>query len=506
MKNWLKWFESFWSAHPALYWGLLFCVNFAIFTTYHPLFLLLLIYLLFTASYSLTKVFASILLCITNLAYLNYHYKIPTIPPYGLQGSGYLQIDSIQLKSSFQGKQWVYKGFLKNWTCDNHLLAKNIPVNIFIPHNTNINRPVANKDYYVYGKIYHTKSYSYTFYPQKNKPWQTVNKSYSWAEKRYEVKESIKKYFSTLFTSKRDANFLSGIFLGEQEDPLLSFHFNRFGLQHILAVSGFHFGIIAFLLQCSLRTIFKVQFVFFSVILLITFYFILLGLSPSVLRAWIAIIAILIANRYGLCYSSLNILGIGLLTVIFIDPFYIYHLGFQFSFLTTSAILIFYPPFDSFLEKVLPKRFLNEALDLKVIHQLVYIVLQWIRKGIALSFAVNIATFPLTLYHFSKFPILSLVYNLFFPLCISIIFFLIFLLILSHILLFPMKSILLPICEKLVHSLLATIYNYPIQREIYLSVKKFSFIYLLLLLTITYTLGVFLYYKRKEQEKNIFFT
>jgi competence protein ComEC len=43
-----------------------------------------------------------------------------------------------------------------------------------------------------------------------------------------------------------------------------------------------------------------------------------------------------------------------------------------------------------------------------------------IRQGISLSLAVNLAAIPMTLYYFGMFPLLGILFNLFFPFLISL--------------------------------------------------------------------------------------
>ena len=52
-------------------------------------------------------------------------------------------------------------------------------------------------------------------------------------------------------------------------------------------------------------------------------------------------------------------------------------------------------------------------------------LLHFLRQGLALGIAVNLAALPLTLYHFHKFPLSGLLYNLFFPPMVSISLFLV---------------------------------------------------------------------------------
>lgn len=109
-----------------------------------------------------------------------------------------------------------------------------------------------------------------------------------------------------------------------------------------------------------------------------------------------------------------------MIIVLIYDPLQILELGFQFSFAITATILIFYPLAEDFLQKFFLKRTLTEALNFHPIDKHAYILLSVIRQGIALSIAVNLIAIPVTLYYFQKFPVLSLLFNLFFPFFLSL--------------------------------------------------------------------------------------
>ncbi|HRD55049.1 MAG TPA: ComEC/Rec2 family competence protein, partial [Parachlamydiaceae bacterium] len=119
-------------------------------------------------------------------------------------------------------------------------------------------------------------------------------------------------------------------------------------------------------------------------------------------------------------FKAINSMGCALIAVLLIEPLAINQLGFQFSFAVTFSILIFSKKTDEALQIIFRKRFLKNSLKINTLNQYGLVLLGFIREAFALSIAVNLAALPLTLYHFGQFPLLSILYNFFFPFMASI--------------------------------------------------------------------------------------
>ena len=119
-------------------------------------------------------------------------------------------------------------------------------------------------------------------------------------------------------------------------------------------------------------------------------------------------------------FAGLNGLGIGLLAVLIMDPEMAHHIGFQFSFAVTAAILLLYSPVDYYLQTLFPKKTLGRVMHMNGINQHGFIVLVLFRQALALAIVVNLAAIPITLYYFQKFALMSILYNLFFPWMVSL--------------------------------------------------------------------------------------
>ncbi|MCK4534123.1 MAG: ComEC family competence protein, partial [Syntrophobacterales bacterium] len=139
--------------------------------------------------------------------------------------------------------------------------------------------------------------------------------------------------------------------------------FNKAGVSHILAISGLHVGIIAFISLIIIRiimksseylllrfNIFKVS-ALFAVIPIISYAFIA-GLRISTIRATIMILCFLLALLAGRGRDLLNILAFAAFAILIISPASLFDISFQLSFMAVASIILITPTLGS----IIPKR------------------------------------------------------------------------------------------------------------------------------------------------------
>lgn len=323
------------------------------------------------------------------------------------KGLVYFSLHSLQPNTTPFHKNLVYQGTLFS-------KGSSIPCRISHPLE---NRPRADCDYLLAGHFMKKDSYSATF---KAKEWIAVEKSWSLAELRYRSKEAFRKLLEKKLPSPRAATFLSSLITGDVEDRSLRYEFGKLGLQHVLAISGFHFSILIAFCSGFLQWFFRHRWTTILLLLLINLYFLFVGSLPAVQRSWLTASLYLVGKLIGRQTSGLNLLGVSLAIEVLLNPWISAHLGFQLSFLSCAGILLFYPKYEALLLPLAPRRNLGETLEFSLVSQHIYLLATWLRKGISLTLAVNTAILPLLLYHFHQFPLLGLLYNLFFPLLVSV--------------------------------------------------------------------------------------
>ncbi len=201
---------------------------------------------------------------------------------------------------------------------------------------------------------------------------------------------NLRIYFSRLLERlpPHAVSFSRGVLLGirpaEEEGKL----YRNTGTSHLLVVSGLHFALLfSFLYLLGLPK--------FLIFIILTFYLILVGLTPSSLRGYFMIILplLLLPGRY----KKPNILSLPLLIaaaslVLFILPHSLFSLSFYLSFGATLGILVFSKTVKNFpLFNKLPS-FLGESLSA--------------------SLSANFVILPLILYYFLELPVYFLPANL----------------------------------------------------------------------------------------------
>lgn len=211
------------------------------------------------------------------------------------------------------------------------------------------------------------------------------------------AKERLADRFAPYMDKSRLALLMTLLFGGQYGElaPGLVNSFSVTGIVHILSVSGSHMALLfgfLYLLGKWLRLPGKVTMVCSMGLVMV--YALLSGLVPPVIRAVsMGILAVggLFLERERV---SLNLLGAVILTMLLVDPFYLFDVSFQLSAGAAAGILLFYKPILSFLLRFrrLPK---------------------WIGEGIALSTSAQLLTIPVVLYDFHVFPLYFIPANLF---------------------------------------------------------------------------------------------
>lgn len=408
--------KLFWQLHPGLLVGLsLFLGCFAALNPTLPSFFPILVFLgMLLFSRHFKRALIAFLLMAGTVGSLHFFYLHPTLPTEGVSGEALFKIESIVSKVDFGGKPALfYRGVCLEFRNEaGELIGKQMPCSV--PVQTQ--EPLPSSSLYRFpGKLMQSGPRSYQLKPQKKVPWTPCSWNLSLANLRHKAKKQLNETLFAAMGSNNTSRFLSGLTTGEFADKLLTMELSRFGLQHLMAISGFHFAIVAACLQLLLKPLFSGKKGSLLAVLLITIYYLFLGASPSIQRAWIGSILFMSASLFERTNYPLNTLGVALCFVLFLDPLQSLSVGFQLSFGITAAILLFVQPLELLFKEVLPEQRLRAVTKMQQLDKHLYLLLQSFRKSCSLNTAVHLVAFPLTLLFFHKFPYVSLFYNLFFP-------------------------------------------------------------------------------------------
>jgi len=213
------------------------------------------------------------------------------------------------------------------------------------------------------------------------------------------VRSTIQNSLQRHDFSKAQLGIIQALLLGQKQDidPETYDQFSKAGVVHILAVSGLHVGIILIILQFVTKGLLSFRYgrVLRNSLVLIGIwgFATLAGYTPSVLRAAVMFSFLSIALNYRRKTSAVNTLALSAVFLITINPYLLFQVGFQLSYLAVISIVILQPR----LSKLYSPRY---YLDRKV----------WDISCVTIT--AQLGVLPLSLYYFHQFPGLFLVSNL----------------------------------------------------------------------------------------------
>src|SRR5262249_28992362 len=158
---------------------------------------------------------------------------------------------------------------------------------LFLPANSR--PPKEHTDYTLSGTLTEKPDQSFVFKPKKGTKWQSIPGTHTFALWRYGAKQHLKRLIRKEMQNKTVQAVLAVLATGEIDERLLSIEFGKVGLQHILAISGFHFALMALFAYGLLRLICPRCVQYPLLLALLTGYYFFLGNAPSIQRAYVMI-------------------------------------------------------------------------------------------------------------------------------------------------------------------------------------------------------------------------
>ncbi len=217
---------------------------------------------------------------------------------------------------------------------------------------------------------------------------QTKKSILIWAE---QTREKLLHIYRTQPIDETEFEILSALTLGYKRElePETKRIFSASGASHVLAVSGLHVGIVYYLITILFgflrsKKSGRLLFMIISISILWTYAFIT-GLSPSVMRAAAMFSIFAVGENLNRRSNIYNLMAVSAFILLLINPNNLFDIGFQLSYAAVFGIV--------FLQPKLEKLILVKNKLLKFFWMLVTV-----------SFAAQIATFPITSYYFGQFP------------------------------------------------------------------------------------------------------
>ena len=169
-----------------------------------------------------------------------------------------------------------------------------------------------------------------------------------------------------------------------EKDEIINY--KNLGTSHLLAISGLHLGVLISLIYfILLRLRFSVEIIEKIVFLVIPFYMLISGFSPSVLRAGGMIMLYIIFRKKDM--TKLEALLTTFILMLFINPLLIFDIGFELSFLIMFCLLM-------------SDDFLSGSKNI-------------FTSGFKINLVSSLASLPILVMNFYTFSYISIISNIF---------------------------------------------------------------------------------------------
>lgn len=211
----------------------------------------------------------------------------------------------------------------------------------------------------------------------------------------YEFKQTILDRISNLkYSGKSVKAFAIGDPYLIDSEIMKTYQSN--GISHLLALSGANVALLALVLIYILKTINLSEIKTYLIVIVILFIYVFIAnYTASIVRAFLFFSLLAINKIMYFHIKAMNILLLTYSILLIVNPYYLYDLGFHFSFIISFYLLLF--------QKYI------EASNNKIVA---------LYRVSLISFLVSL---PITIYTFYQVNMLAVIYNLFFVPLVSLI-------------------------------------------------------------------------------------
>ncbi|HEX9886321.1 MAG TPA: DNA internalization-related competence protein ComEC/Rec2 [Longimicrobiales bacterium] len=190
------------------------------------------------------------------------------------------------------------------------------------------------------------------------------------------------------------AGLVSALVLASRDglDPEVREDFARAGTAHLLAISGFHVGVVAAMILALLRLA-RVPARRAALLgaVVVWAYVFLLGTPDAASRAAVLLTLVAVARAGGRPVHALGALSTAWVLLLVADPLALLRPGFQLSFAGAVGLALWARPLEAWLTRGLPRgRF------------------RWLTGAVAAGVAATVATLPVVAWHFERVSLVGI--------------------------------------------------------------------------------------------------
>lgn len=210
------------------------------------------------------------------------------------------------------------------------------------------------------------------------------------------LKDKLLKY------SEHDELALGISYLTGNKDELTALqkeNMKNVGVMHLIAVSGTHLAIIAGILSLIFKHFSIIGKTYF-VLICCFIYAMMIGVGPSILRALVGLVFMMLIKYFGRNVSIYRIMMVIVCTCLIIRPEFVKQIGFWLSVLAYFSIVKIVP--------LTTRYFYGTKEELKDFYRRP----GFLAKSLISSIVISVVTLPISLYFFGKFTWLSILANI----------------------------------------------------------------------------------------------
>lgn len=207
------------------------------------------------------------------------------------------------------------------------------------------------------------------------------------------LRESLSRRMDLIFPAPQ-AGFMKSMLIGltDDLDPERFQQFSELGLTHILAISGLNVAVFLGVCFWGMRRLKLTKETCLRICFwLLPFYILLTGASPSIVRAGLMAMVALYAARKGVTKDVLHSMAIVAWIMLVWNPYFLLDVSFQLSFLVTLGLILGVQRVNDLLERWITSSVLRNTASITLVSQIV--------------------SFPVSIYYFNQFSLLSWLAN-----------------------------------------------------------------------------------------------
>lgn len=260
-------------------------------------------------------------------------------------------------------------------------------------------RNMGNPDDFDYVRYMYNQNFVGSVYVSSDAYKRTGEVSSNFKYQALRCRQAILDFYKALDLKETEYAVLSALTLGYQNELSddLKQGFRTTGTVHVLSVSGLHVGIIYVMMTFLLGFVHRSSKYYWIkpvlIILLLWGYAFITGLPPSVVRASAMLSVFCVSEIVRRKSFSIHALFIAAFFMLLVNPFSLFDIGLQLSFMSVLSILYLHPKMSGLMK-----------IENKYV--------RYIWQMFTLSVVAQLATFPICLYYFGTFPTYFFIANL----------------------------------------------------------------------------------------------